>query len=247
LLGGSTPAAAASPRDEAQAPPERAEVRSQGLRDLEAIGARMRAHPDSLGPRLDRLRVLYVLGVKDEAVLADAEKALADLDARRDPDPALANLLRAYRGALLVAHARHVFSPNRKLEYLKRAQPLLDSAVALRGTQAEVRYLRLVSGYYLPFFLGRKDEVKEDFRALAEVLPGALSEFPPRWYLSVAGFVLDKGRLRPEQEADLRQAMDRARVLAARVEAGGSAKQSPGAGAGGAAAETGRADAGTGG
>jgi hypothetical protein len=214
LLCGSTPAAASASRDGAQAPPERAEVHSRGLRDLEAIEARIGAHPDSLGPRLDRLRVLYVLGVKEEAVLAEAGKALADLESRRGSDPALANLLRAYKGALMVAHAKHAFNPNRKLEYLKRGQPLLDSAVALRGAQAEVRYLRLVSGYYLPFFLGRKDEVREDFSVLADVLPGALSEFPPRWFLSVAGFVLDKGRLRREQVASLRKAMDRARALA---------------------------------
>ena len=116
--------------------------------------------------------------------------------------------MRAYRGAILVAHAKHGFNLNRKLRLLEAAAPLLDSAVAAEPGAAEVRYLRLVSGYYLPFFLGRKPAVREDFAALARILPGVTDKFPPRFYLSVAGFVRNEGDLDAESEARLARAME---------------------------------------
>jgi hypothetical protein len=205
----------AESRDAGTAAPERADVFAQGIADLEAIEGRVRAHPDSLGPRWDRLRVLFVLGVKEPEYLDAADKAIADLASRRDSAPETSNLARAYRGAVRVVRAKHGFRPGRKMEHLKAGLPALDSAVASAPDQAEVRYLRLVSGYYLPFFIGRKEEVRQDFAALARLLPGKAGEYPPRWYLSVAGFVLDKGRIGKERQAELRKSMQAAQAALA--------------------------------
>jgi hypothetical protein len=178
--------------------------------DLEAAEARLRTHPDSAGPHLDRLRLAYVLGVKEEGGLAAAEADIAWLEAHRAGDGDAGELLRAYRGAVLVAHARHGFNLNRKLRLLREAAPLLDTAVARRPGEAEIRYLRLVSGYYLPFFLGRKPMVREDFAALARILPEVTGRFPPDWYLSVAGFVHARGDLGPAERERLERAMGEA-------------------------------------
>lgn len=180
-------------------PQDSGDVFAKGLRRLEAIEARLRAYPDSAGPHIDRLRVTYVLGVKKERYLADAEREAAWLLAHAAGDAERINLARAYRGAITVAYAKHGFNPNRKLRLLKAAGPALDSAVAAAPEEAEPRYLRLVSGYYLPFFLGRKDSVEADFAALARILPGVTGKFPPDWYRSIAGFVMDKGDL-PEPD-----------------------------------------------
>ena len=47
----------------------------------------------------------------------------------------------------------------------------------------------------LPFFLGRKGSVKDDFAALAAALPAQRDRFPARWYLAVSAIVLEKGNV----------------------------------------------------
>ncbi|HEX2613383.1 MAG TPA: squalene/phytoene synthase family protein, partial [Fibrobacteria bacterium] len=153
-----------------------------------------------------RLRLLHALSVQDERLLAPARAARAEAEAALGASP----LLLAYRGALEVVEARHGFWPRERLEPLKRGLPLLDSAVRLDPDQAEIRYLRLTSGYYLPFFLGRKPQVREDFAALSRLLPGVSRDFPPAWYAAVTGFVLDKGNLSPRDRERLRRARDAA-------------------------------------
>jgi hypothetical protein len=190
----------------APAPPqERAETAERLRLESEAVEARLRAFPDSLGPHLDHLRLAYARGVAQETCLAAAEREAEWLAA--GADPARLNLARAYRGAILVAHAKHGFDPRRKLRLLERGGPLLDSSVAAAPADAEVRWLRLVSGYYLPFFLGRRAAVREDFAALARLLPEVTGMFPPRFYLAVAGFVRDKGGLDRESAARLSRSM----------------------------------------
>lgn len=192
---------------EAAPPQERGDVAARLRGELAAAEARIRAFPDSTGPHLDRLRVVYALGVAKEPYLDAAEGEADWLAAHAGGDEARLNLARAYRGAIKVAHAKHGFNPNRKLRSLEEGGPLLDSAVAAGPGDAEVRYLRLVSGYYLPFFLGRKAGVRADFAALARILPEVTGKFPPRFYLSVAGFVKDHGDLRPEERERLSRAM----------------------------------------
>lgn len=198
LAGAPGPSLAASAAPEA-APQEREDVFKQGLRELAAADAESARHPDSLPLHFNRLRILYVLGVKEESFLGEGERTQAWL-ASRAKDEASARLLLAYRGALRVARAKHGFNLNRKLENLKAGIPLLDSAVAQSPRQPELRYLRLVSNYYLPFFLGRKGKVGEDFAALADLLPEYAGKYPPKWFLNVAGFVLDKGKLAEKEK-----------------------------------------------
>lgn len=124
----------------------------------------------------------------------------------------------AYQGAVQVVRAKHGLNPNRKMRFLKAGLPLLDSAVAAAPHQPEIRYLRLVSAYYLPFFLGRKPIAKEDFKALAGLLPAAKDAYPPRWFLSVARFVAEKGDLEDGQrralEASMREVAEAAELAA---------------------------------
>ena len=182
------------------APQERSGGYAKGLAELARAERALSAHPDSLPLRFDRLRIRYVLGVKEEAFLDAADSDWQALSgAGRPQDRAL---LIAYAGALRVARAKHGFNFRRKWERLQAGMPLLDSAVGLAPENAEVRYLRLVSNYYLPFFLGRRARVKEDFAVLGRLLPGTRS-YPDRWLRNVGRFVLEKGDLEKEDRAAL--------------------------------------------
>lgn len=181
------------------APPDRKDVFTQGLKELGLAEARINRHPDSLAPHLDRLRILFVLGVKEEKYLALGTEEIEILKRKFGKDAKGQNLLLGYAGAIQTVQAKHGFNLKRKWKNLESGLPILDTAVARDPEQAEIRYLRLVNNYYLPFFLGRKSLVKEDFFALARLLPVSSDQFPAKWFLNVAGFVAEKGKLTPDQ------------------------------------------------
>ncbi len=184
------------------APQEKKNVFAEGLTELEKVNTLIKLHGDSTELYLNRLRLTYVLGVKEEKYLIQSEKDLAWLQSGKDTKNTKALLL-AYEGAIQVAHAKHGFNFPRKWENLKKGIPLLDSAITMSPKEPEPRYLRLVSNYYLPFFMGRKPKVKEDFAALAQTLPGVTQMFPPKWYVSIAKFVVENGDLAQEEIKNL--------------------------------------------
>jgi hypothetical protein len=161
-------------------------------------------------PSLERVRALYLRSVEDAAGIPPAE---AEIERLRGPvaDPAVRALLDAYAGALLTLRARHGGSPRTRLRHLREGFAALDSVVAARPLMVEPRYLRLMSGYHLPAVFGRREEVREDFRKLAELLPSERGRTDPHLYEAVARFVIERGDLPPE----------RREVLAATLETDG--------------------------
>ena len=207
-----------SPQD--LAPQEKKDVFAEGLVALESTNLRIAAHPDSIQPHWDNLRILYVLGVKDEKYLELGFKELEQLQNlfsksvtanavdKNDFDK---NLLSGYTGALHVVQAKHGFNLKSKWKNLEKGLPILDTAVARESNQTELRYLRLTCNYYLPFFLGRKAIVKEDFKMLGELLPKAVENYPPKWFVSIAKFVVEKGDLQKTQKDLLMKSMQLAK------------------------------------
>lgn len=148
-------------------------------------------------PDLTALRELYLRAVQDERAidrgLAEIERVREAADVREGS--ALDGTLAGYRGALVTLRAKHAFWPPQKLRHLERGLEILDGAVRAHPDHAEVRYLRLMSCYYLPGILGRQRSVREDFAALARLLPGVRGSYPPQLYGAIARFVIENGRL----------------------------------------------------
>lgn len=173
----------------------------QGRAHLADLDRRIARDTGNALLRHERLRNLYFLSVADDEWLAPAGQSLSWLERRNAIGSDLRN---AYKGAFDVVRAKHALWPPAKLDFLKRAEPLLDSAAARSPDDIEVRYLRLMSCYYLPFFFGRSWSVKSDFDALARLLPSAGATLPPGLLATVSKFVLDKhGSLTPTQKAKL--------------------------------------------
>lgn len=216
LLAGAAGAAGSADASSRAPAKLRPNAEAQARRELAQIEAELRGQPGNLDLQLQRLRILHPLSVQDAALLPvsraareQAEKiALAGAGSRRGSAPL--NLLLAYQGALDVVEARHAFWPRARLEPLKRGLPRLDTAVQRAPDDAEIRYLRLTSSYYLPFFLGRKWSVREDFKALALLLPAARASYPAAWYVALTDFVLEHGDLAERDRARLRRARSEA-------------------------------------
>ncbi len=152
---------------------------------------------------MERAWALYLLAVPREEEVAETQELLRGLRATLPDSSRLRPVAEALTGAVQVVRAKHAFWPPNKLKHLRRGLGTLDALVLDHPQDPAIRYLRLVSSYYLPFFLAREETVREDFQALARILAvdgGAIpSEIRPR----VVSFVIQEGDLAPEERAGL--------------------------------------------
>ena len=161
---------------------------------------------------LQRVRELYLAGVDNEQAIAEG---MAVIEASGSTEPAQ----EAYRGALIVLKAKHAFWPHQKMNFLREGLPVLDSLVARHPEFVEIRYLRLLSCYYLPRFLGRSDSVRDDLMALRNLLPGAQESFPKPLYQDMVRFVsINDHMIREERAKDAIQQPQPARQAFSKTE-----------------------------
>lgn len=190
---GARPAAAQAQGGEPVPPSREAMGFDVLLEELRSAEAALALDPSDRELGLRRLGALYLVGVQQKRAV---ETGLAALDSL-PPDPQASDdaAALAYRGAFTVLLGKHAFWPHHKLGHVRKGLGMLDRAVESMPASARIRYLRLMSGYYLPGLFGRGDEVRADFSALATLLPDAAAEFTPRLHAEIVRFVLENGRL----------------------------------------------------
>jgi hypothetical protein len=153
---------------------------------------------------LTRIRQLYLAAVQKESAIVQGLETIDGLRAAGIGGSDVDAVLMAYRGSLVTLRAKHAVWPPTRLRHLRDGLDILDDVVARYPENAEVRYLRLMSCYYLPGILGRGWSVREDFEALARLLPAARHGYPPELYHAIVTFVRENGDLAPE----LRESLD---------------------------------------
>jgi 15-cis-phytoene synthase len=119
----------------------------------------------------------------------------------------LADAARVYQGAFLLYRARDGRVGPTRLRDLRAGLALQDSSATTSPGDAEIRYVRLMSGYHLPGVFRRGRVVREDMAALAELLPGSRQRFPPALYAEAARFLLEHGRLSKDSAAALEESL----------------------------------------
>jgi hypothetical protein len=169
-------------------------------------------HISSAASELAQLRELYFAAVKSPSALVLAERAIekrvAALPAS-GPTTERDAVILTYAGALRTLRAKHGHWPPARLRDLQEGLRTMDSMVERYPAVAEIRYLRLMSCYYLPSLLGRTGSVTEDFRALARLLPSARESFSPELYAAAAAFVLEHGELTATERVPLERSLAR--------------------------------------
>ena len=160
------------------------------------------------GDRLEGVRALYLAAVEDGRAVDRGYAEVARVRAAAPAPAALGATLAAYEGALETLRAKHAAWPPNKLRHLRAGFATLDSVVAAHPVHVEARYLRLMSGYYLPSVFGRSRVVREDFAALARLLPSARADYPAELYRVVGRFVLEKGKLSAPERAPLEATLE---------------------------------------
>jgi hypothetical protein len=153
---------------------------------------------------IEEVRRLYGEAVRSEQAIG---RGLGEVERMRigpaGRDASMSATLQAYTGAFIVLRAKHGIWPPDRLRNVRTGLAVLDSVVTAHPHHAEARYLRLMSCYYLPGLFGRNGSVRDDFAALARLLPGVRAQYPAELYQVIVRFVLQNGRPSPEQRAAL--------------------------------------------
>jgi hypothetical protein len=155
---------------------------------------------------ISRLRSLYVEAGDRREAIDEAAKLLAGLTADDRAEP----LIEAFDSAFEIARAKHAFWPFSKLKHVRRGLPVLDRLVEEYPDDVEIRFLRLVSCYYMPGIMGRKGSVREDFAVLIDLLPASRDVFPESWFRRMVIFELQDPDITTEQRANLEELLGEA-------------------------------------
>jgi len=86
---------------------------------------------------------------------------------------------------------------------------ILDALTEHHPDHVEIRYLRLLSCYFLPGFLGRGGAVAEDGRVLARLVAAHRRHFPPALYQTMVRFLLETDIPETSQHQALRDSLVR--------------------------------------
>ena len=147
---------------------------------------------------LERLRSAYLESAEDETRIVAGMALARSISSRTDAPRA-----RAYDAAFEVMKARHAFWPMSKMDHVEEGIPQLDALVLAYPNDIEIRYLRLVSTYFIPSFLGYSDHLMEDFQMLANALPLAQHEYSTDMMRMMSAFVVAHGDIDQRQRLRL--------------------------------------------
>ena len=75
-----------------------------------------------------------------------------------------------YEAAYHMFMAKHSSSPFKKMSFFKNGRKMLEDQIAKNPRNIELRYIRLCIQYYIPSYLGYKDNIEEDKQFLVNNL-----------------------------------------------------------------------------
>ncbi len=158
--------------------------------------------PDALEP----IRHIYLEAVTHAPAIDRGLEVITALEPEAGSDQGAA-LISAYRGALITLRAKHGSWPPTRLRHMLEGLAHLDAAVTAFPDHPEIRYLRLMSCFYLPGILGRNWSVREDFGALPALLPQVRDDYPSDLFVAITSFVLENGAITASDRQRLEAAL----------------------------------------
>ena len=111
---------------------------------------------------MDDIRRDFKIGHKNKDL---CQKYLKDLEEHADTP-----VERGYEAAYHMFMANHTGNPFKKMSYFKSGRKMLEEAIQSDQNSVELRYIRLCIQYYIPSYLGYKENVEEDKKYLTENL-----------------------------------------------------------------------------
>ncbi len=184
--------AAATPKDQGNAPTEDAARQATLQGRIDAVEAELKTSPDDASLRREQAKLLHLKGVAgDTKATTRSGKLLAELIKADDDDATL----RAYLGSNHLIRASRTWAVWKKGEQTKAGLEMLDDAVAAEAENIEVRFIRGMSLLGLPQWMERRAMAEADLAWVAERAEQAVAadELAP---FMAASALLNHGRVR---------------------------------------------------
>jgi len=199
------PAAGQDDSTPPQPPQSQEESRAEAHASLDSLDQALQRTPDRIALRLERLRTLYFLSVEEEERIKEAEIEIGRIRELADHhgQPQAAWVAGGYTAALDVVRGKHAFWPGSKWGHVQDGLAVLDTLVSAHPDEPEIRYLRLASCFYLPFFFRRGGSVEDDLAHLVTLLPDSSGLLSQAAFDRVRDFVIEEATLTPEQRSAL--------------------------------------------
>lgn len=103
---------------------------------------------------IDEIRRDFKIGHKDKE---RCQQHLSQLESHAN-----SAVERGYEAAYRMFMAKHTSNPFKKMGYFKNGKKMLEETIDSDEQNAELRYIRLCIQYYVPSYLGYKDDIQED-------------------------------------------------------------------------------------
>ena len=128
-------------------------------------------------------------------IVAEAESLYQSVAARY---PDLHSRSEAYLGALQAVRGKHSFLPHNKFIWAMRGLKRMDAALEASPDDFEILFIHAAVCHHLPFFFGRGDDAKRDFRKMIELAPSVHAEYDRQMVID-AFKLIEKAKLTEEE------------------------------------------------
>ncbi|MFD2556381.1 hypothetical protein [Sphingobacterium tabacisoli] len=103
---------------------------------------------------LDEVRKDFNKGVKNQEL---CERHLETLEKH-----AKSPLEKGYEAAFHMFMAKHTGNPLKKMSYFNGGKKMLEKQIKMEPNNVELRFIRLCIQYYIPTYLGYRDNIEQD-------------------------------------------------------------------------------------
>lgn len=108
-----------------------------------------------------------------------------------------------YLQALNAIRAKNALWPTDKWSIANKALIEMDKIILKYPENIEIRFIRASTCYYLPFFFNRKEQVKNDFVILTNLIPIRHENYPLHLIRNICDFMMKSGYLSPEKNTQV--------------------------------------------
>ncbi len=142
--------------------------------------------------QLEKGRSLFYNAVQEEAKLDSAMALYKDLAESSD---SLQGRAIVYLGALTSLKGKHAFLPQKKVRFVNEGIETMEKGIALSPDDIEALFIYGSTLYYLPFFFGEKNQARDAFDHLIQMLPWQYQDYDPELMQNILAFLREHADL----------------------------------------------------
>ncbi len=157
-------------------------------------------YSDSSEELLKRGRQLFYESVETHAKV---DSALHVFHRLQDQSEQLNGRALTYIGAATALRGKHAFWPHLKMSWVNKGLEIMDRGIERSPNDIEALFVYASTNYFLPFFFERRNDARQAFLRIVELLPEHRHEYDDKVVLHVIEFIREHADLHAQSIAEL--------------------------------------------